>query len=227
LIFARRRRKLAEMNNFNNDKNSIIPKDDAETIFKPYFQDLSEIINGAWTAWEEFQKVAPDLWMPLRARTRANFIYDHIVHRATEKFDNQESKSKGIGLEEKRGFLLIHIANKLTIRFKKFRGKKWQVSNVQTMQQVLFSLQLDIPGLPKSTRVVVGYKLNELQTAIDQLAITCRSGEQLEWVIEIPDASAGNVISITPQTPVAPTPADVVAQNVKPKAKKEKKDKDQ
>jgi len=62
--------------------------------------------------------------------------------------------------------------------------------------------------MPKSTRVVTGYKLNELQTAIEQIAVICPNGNKLEWVIEIPDAP-GNIAYMTPD--VAPIqPATVV-----------------
>jgi len=204
----------------NNDQNPILPKESAQTLLQPYFQILIQIINGAWAAWEQFGEIAPGLRSPLSASCRARFVYDHIVALAKVEFDTK----KGVRLEEKRGFLLIHIDNLLTIRFKKFNSKL-RSSNIQTRQQVLFALQMDMPGLPKSTRLVAGYKLDELAVAIEQIAVTCPNGNKLEYIIEVPDDASGadNIIAIGP-TDAPIKPADVVAKNVQRTDKEQNKD---
>jgi hypothetical protein len=203
----------------SDNKNSIVSKEKAESVLQPHFDSLLDIVNGAWRDWEELGTLAPHLRAPLSNHCRARFVYDHIVRRAKLAFEGKP----GIRLEEKRGFLLIHIQNILTIRFKKL-DSKLRASNIQTRQQILFSLQMDIPGLPRSTRLVTGYRLDELQIAIEQIAVTCPNGNKLEYVIEIPD-SGSNVIALPGSGPTQPIkPAEVFIINKEIKAKENDKD---
>ena len=127
-----------------NIQNPIIPKETAQTVLKPYLQALWNIINGAFEAWLELGRDKAHLWEPLSPYCRARFVYDHIVKRAKGEFDGKP----GIRMEEKRGFLIVHIQNMLTIRFKKF-DPRLRTSNIKTRQQTLFSMQMEMEGLPK------------------------------------------------------------------------------
>jgi hypothetical protein len=212
--FYRLNPKIRTNNMLGDIQNTIVPEQTARTVLEPYFQTLLDIINGAWNAWEEFGELAPHLRLPLSSSCRARFVYDHIVSRARAQFHGKN----WVRMEEKRGLLVIHIQNLLTIRFKKF-DSRLRSHIVQTRQQTLFSMQMEIDGFPKSTRLVAGYKLNELENAIETFAVTCPKGNNLEYVIEIPD-SPGAVAFITPD-PGPIKPADVIPRNVGPKAKKQ------
>jgi hypothetical protein len=198
------------------EQNTIVSEDAAKSILNPHLDSFLTIIKEAWGSWEELGEKAPELRAPLSARCRASFIYDHIAYRARSRFDGIQ----GVRLEERRGFLLLHIDNKVTIRFKKLDAKN-RTRNVPTQQQIRFSLQLEMEGLPKSTRLVAGYKLNDVQTAIQQIAVTCPVGNNLQWFFEIPDADAPSNIEFLTPPPPAPVPATVVAKNVKVSKKQE------
>ena len=105
------------------------------------------------------------------------------------------------------------------LRFKKLDGKM-RGRNYQTRQQVLFTLQLTLPGWPAdATRLVAGYQLDTPEVDIDQLLITCPIGRKVEWYFGI-DEGEGKVVQIpsapsAPAAPFVPKETKVIAKGVK------------
>src|SRR6266550_8191741 len=124
---------------------NYVPEEEAKQILEPHLLTLSNCFKIAWQQWKRFDQKAPELRFPLAPRTRACFIYDHICHEIKHQF---EGKS-GVTIDDKPGFLLLNIENLLLIRFKKLNTAS-QASNIPTIQQNIYNLQLELPGIPNS-----------------------------------------------------------------------------
>jgi len=201
------------MSNLDTPKIEVVSENAARPTIEPHFDAFRKIIEESWNTWAELGQKAPQLKAPLSAHCRARFIYDHIVFRARAHFDGK----KGVKIHEKHGFLILNIDDKLTIRFKKLDDKR-RTSNIPTRQQVLFSMQLEMPGMPSASRLVAGYQLDQLQLSIKEIAITCPVGRKVEWFISISE-SAPNV------TPIETTAVDLqpaILKSTKPATKAQK-----
>jgi hypothetical protein len=206
------------MNTLRKDRIHVLSAEDAKTLLKPYLDLTRDCITGGWQAWKKFSEVAPDLVAPLSKRSRASFVYDHIAFAVQSKFDGLNA----VSVRDKGGFLTLEIegdeANAL-LRFKKLDGKM-RGRNYQTRQQVLFTLQLTLPGWPAdATRLVAGYQLDTPEVDIDQLLITCPIGRKVEWYFGI-DEGEGKVVQIpsapsAPAAPFVPKETKVIAKGVK------------
>ena len=195
----------------------ILSAEDAKTLLDPYLATVRSCIEGGWQAWKKLSEVAPDLSAPLSKRSRASFVYDHISAKVKAAFDG----SNAVSIQEKRGFLTLEIEGpdaRAILRFKKLDKDK-RGHNYQTGQQVLFTLQLKLPGWPAhATRLVAGYQLDTPEVDIHQFLITCPVGRDVEWFFAIDEESGGKVVKI-PSAPIVPAMPQketiVVAKGVK------------
>jgi len=163
----------------------LLSKESAETLLKPYLETIRDCIKAGWDAWISFGSLAPDLRAPLSKRSRATFVYDHIVYNIQAKF----YKNPRVGLLQKAGFLNLEIDGgseaRAILRIKKL-DRKNRARNYPTNQQVLFSMQLNLPGWPKdATRLIAGYKLDLTETEIHEYLVTLPIGSNVEWFFEI------------------------------------------
>ncbi len=182
----------------------MIDKDSAEQALRPYFADLRACIVGGFKAWMELGRVAPALRVPCSTRTRAGFIYDHIVSCVRATFAGRRS----VRIIEKRGFLELVIKNRFVLRFKKLDAKG-RSRNILTRQQRLwFEQQLTLPEMPpEAEKLIAGYVLDELGTEIHRVLVTQpASATAVDWLLGI-DGDDTNIIPMprTPRKPKAPS----------------------
>jgi hypothetical protein len=168
----------------NSLPSNYISEDEAKRILEPHLSTLTNCIKTAWQQWEGFDQEAPDLRFPLAPRTRACFIYDHICHEIKHQF---EGKS-GVTIDDKLGFLFLNIENLLLMRFKKLNTAS-QASNIPTIQQDIYNLQLELPGIPNSAaRISAGYLLDKIQATIKDIRVAFpvgRRGRKVLWSFSI------------------------------------------
>ena len=139
---------------------SLFSQDDADSILNPHYTAFEEFMFGAWKDWESVPVAQRTQLSP---RARAACVYDFIVNRAKTYF----SKVKGADLVVRRGLILFGLDGKVLLRFKKLNKNK-KASNILTNQQIEFSLQRTLPGIPpQAARLIVGYQLNEVPFAIE------------------------------------------------------------
>lgn len=194
--------------------DDIISAEEAQAILYPErAKKLAACIHGGWNKWEELGRRAPDIQIPLNASARALIVHNHITDLARKEFADDVSVQIG----DNRGFLILTIEEKVVIRFKKYRNGNFKTSNIPTRQQLQFAYQLQLPGMPpEATKLVAGYLLDELQTAIETVAVTCSIGPDLQWILDISDeADAGDDTVEPPARPdeprgprVGPKPAE-------------------
>jgi hypothetical protein len=209
------------MSILQQDQIPVLSAETAKLLLAPYLASVRTCITAGWNAWKEFGDVAPGLRVPLSKRSRASFVYDHIASSVRSQFDGMDA----VSLRDKGGFLTLEIEgdeSRAILRFKKL-DRAMRGRNYQTRQQVLFSLQLTLPGWPAdATRLVAGYQLDAPEVEIDQHLITCPIGREVNWFFGIDEQGGGRVVQIpSASTPMVPQKETrVVAKGTK-KAKAE------
>lgn len=134
-------------------------------MIEPYSEQLYSIGADPFT---EYMKKYPNLAIH-STRTRANIIWDLGVDRVHRGFRGV-SNTKII--VTKNGVVLLVIAEKVCIRFKKLSMAGFP-SNFPTPAAVNWDRGEDLPGIPSAPqRLSLGYKLNRLQTAVVEVQIT-------------------------------------------------------
>jgi hypothetical protein len=203
----------------------VFTKAEAEQILEPYLQLFRECVTKAW---QEYLTKYAHVRQDHSARSRASVIHDHMVGFAMRFFDGMD----GVRISRKRGLVTVNIQDQFRARFKKL-DKQLHSRNIPTQQSLLFKAQLDLPGIKSTlTHIDVGYVLNDLQTALAGVYITCPYGTGIEWWLDLNDyAKSGVVAPIV--APPAPTPQPSRAtgrkRRIKPKVnsdgRKENEDK--
>ena len=166
----------------------------AADILTPHIPILHACFKAAWESWERFGAVLPELRYVLTPRTRAGFVNDHICQEVKVRFAGVPNAR----VEEVSGLVLLTLHDlsteepALIMRFKKL-NRELLSSNIPTAQQIEFSRQLRLPGFPSVTRLTAGYQLDMLQSAIQDLWVTCAVQNNVLWAIPILDEEAGGV----------------------------------
>lgn len=107
-------------------------------------------------------------------------VNSFIVHTARAVFD----ESNDVKVTDKRGLFLLDFQDELNLRFKKLTKSK-KPSNARTAQQVDFTMQLELPGMPQVVRLTLGYILDPSQTKITDILVVHHLGKKLAWEISI------------------------------------------
>ncbi len=181
----------------------LVPAEEAQAILsrQQRAKKLAVCVNGGWDKWEELGKRVPDLMIPVGPSARALLVHNYMTDLARREF----ADDPGVRIGSKGGFLCLTFEDKVVIRFKKFKNGNFTTSGIPTKQQQQFAYQLsfEFEGMPpEATKLVVGYLLNELQTSIETIAVTCRVGSDLRWVLDITGEDGGGGEELEP--PVRP-----------------------
>jgi hypothetical protein len=167
----------------------MISKSQAEQILGSHLKRIRDCIVRAFQKYvSDYRSVA----LVHTSRSRASVIHDHMIANARESFAGDD----GIRIFSKSGLSLINVKDSLLLRFKKMDKKK-HTHNIPTQQSFLFRAQLELPGIPAElTHLEAGYVLNDLQTGLDGVYITCPNGKRLEWFIDLTSLAGANVTQL-------------------------------
>ncbi len=157
-----------------------ISSEEAEALLAPYAGTIAQCFEDAWRNWCSLRDDPRGFGVPLNKRTRAGIVNDHIWQAARTHFSN----AKETYFSESKGMLILCIANRLTLRFKKF-DKHLRSSNIATVQQEAVAMQLSFDGLSPLNLLTVGYVLDKLETAIEKVVVTLMKNKSIEWSFEI------------------------------------------
>jgi hypothetical protein len=183
----------------------VIPKEDAEAILTPWKADIRETMFYGWNAFLRLKDADAEFCATVMPRTRAGIVHDFAIKKARSIFEGQESK--GIRTRAEFGSLLVVFDEKLVLRIKKF-GEGERANNSRTTRQERFDRQcLELPGIPpEATKVTAGYKLNDEQTEIVRIAVSCWCVNSHVWSIGVWEADDGNMLLNFPEPePIVPT----------------------
>jgi hypothetical protein len=185
----------------NNPPAHLLTMQDAEERLKPYKELLEACIQHGWDEWNAFYAQKHHVLDP---RARAAIVFAEIVALAEHKFCDLE----GVSFKRRQNSFLLFIGDDIIIRFKKIR-KNGACSSIDTRQQMLFSAQMNLPGIETGTILHAGYALDDLQREIARKLVVCQFKNQVLWTISLTGnagESSGKIeILPTPSTPPIPT----------------------
>ncbi len=155
-----------------------------EATVRPILDEIHDqvvsAIRGAWEDW-----LASDFNGVWRCkRSRANFVWEQIIERANTALLTHDAVHAIDGHETMK-FL---VRDTVLFRFKK-ADEMGRTSNVATQLALAFhDHEQDLFCLPEVQRVEVVYKLNRLETQIDDICVVARNGDLIAWEYSLLDA---------------------------------------
>ena len=160
-----------------------------EATVRPILDEIrDQVVSAIREAWEDW--LASDFNGVWRCRrSRANFVWEQIIERANNALLDHDAVHVIAGHETMK-FL---VRDTVLFRFKKADGTG-RSSNVATQLALAFHDHAqDLFGLPEVQRVEVVYKLNRLETRIDDICVVARNGDLIAWEYSLLDASEAAV----------------------------------
>lgn len=157
-----------------------IAADEANQLLSPHLRDISDCIDRGWKRWRALLALDTELGIIISNRSRASLVHDFIRYEAVSAFDSDPR----VVVSESRGFVLLTFAEKIVIRFKKFRDGSLRTSGVPTQQSREYASQV-LPGMEELTHLVAGYLPDEAGLDLDRAAITCTLDKDQLWVLEL------------------------------------------
>ncbi|WP_146636286.1 hypothetical protein [Nioella nitratireducens] len=156
---------------------------------RPILDEIREqVVSAIREAWEDW--LASDFNGVWRCkRSRANFVWEQIIERANNALLDHDAVHVIDGHETMK-FLVRDI---VLFRFKK-ADETGRSSNVATQLALAFhDHEQNLFGLPEVQRVEVVYKLNRLETQIDDICVVARNGDRIAWEYSLLDAGEAAV----------------------------------
>lgn len=160
-----------------------------EATVRPVLDEIREqVVSAIREAWEDW--LASDrngVWR--YKRSRANFVWEQIIERAA----NSLLDNDGVHVIDSHETMKFLVRDVVLFRFKK-ADETGRSSNVATQLALAFHDHgEDMFGLPEVQRVEVVYKLNRLETQIDDICVVARNGDQIAWEYSLLDAGEATI----------------------------------
>jgi len=191
----------------------------------------------AWAQWRRFQALcdaadATDLYLPLTATTRANFLNNHCVERVVTLLEPLLDPA-AVRVTDAAGFTCVLVMDgkrAALVRFK-LLDRDLRTRNVATGRQLNFDrqewdsellIELEIPGAVEPTGITCGYVLAKDETAIESIYLICKQNGTTEWAYSIHGERKDVVVDI-PLPDAPPRTARVVSKRARRKSSDEKK----
>ena len=159
-------------------------------LFEPFLATFCRIILTGWKSWTD---LPDEVRYALRhERTRANVLWAFIQNDADKAFENTPIRKF-----ERYGTYLFTLgeSSPIVFRFKKMDEDGFS-QNFPTRFSLDYNEQLELPDVPSTIRVDIGYVLNDLKTEIEKVLISRRDGNRILWKHEISERVAAEVSNI-------------------------------
>lgn len=154
------------------------PSEEILAIITPHLEQIRQCIM---LAWKDYNTECEGIRHKTTPTTRAAVVRDNMVHHAKRLFADVEGVTY---LQHGQLFLLI-IDNRVCIKFKKLDRKRMP-RYIPTQQALLYMSQMEIPEIPPVSKWVAGYRLDRLQTDIEEILITYPVGARsIPWHLEL------------------------------------------
>lgn len=180
----------------------LIFQDDAasESTFSRYAALMRKCINTAWDDWNDSEHPAQ-----MQTRSfRAQFINNQIIYRAKQFTEGLTD----VRVDKIRGNYGLVIEDRVFVR-PKYARTGYRSSNYPTRAALAFHDQSQdfFGGI---ARLELVYTLNKLGTAIQDICLTQRHMEQIQWMFPLvePQAQAQGILVSLPAEERADTAAD-------------------
>ncbi|SEO89301.1 hypothetical protein SAMN04490248_11546 [Salinihabitans flavidus] len=161
----------------------------SEATVRPILDDIREqVVSAIQEAWKDW--LASDFNGVWRCkRSRANFVWEQIIERANKALLEHDAVHMIHGQET----IKFLVRDTVLFRFKK-ADEMGRSSNVATQLALAFHDHgQDLFDLPEVQRVEVVYKLNRLETQLEDICVVARNGDQIAWEYSLLDAGEAAV----------------------------------
>ncbi len=189
--------------NVNTSCNFSLRFADA-VLLEPFAESFARFITAAWQRW----LANPERTLLYR-RVRAGLVHNYAMLSAVPAMRGRD----GVHVIERHEGAFFLIGDRLLVRIKKGDEQRLS-SNVSTQASLAFcdpKESLALFGLPDVARVDIAYKLNGLETLIQEIVVVARHESRVLWSYPIYPAAAdggeGVPLPIVPRTPAAPDTA--------------------
>lgn len=186
-----------------------LSQDEAWTLLTP---TVPLIVQSIRDAWARFLALDPETRHSFEKRTAAGIINDFMV----ERFSELVAGDPNVRSVRRYGHTRFVLSDRVVLRLKKL-GSDLRARNILTRHARAFLYQVQPISeelLGAGTNLFAGYRLNELQTAIEGIYLVCPAGQDhLAWHLELPDVDGGTVVELEP----APAPETARPRRVVPK----------
>jgi hypothetical protein len=160
-----------------------IGKDDAKRIINPHLGKIKRAVSSSISNYLTGKQYAA-VRHSHSTRSDASIIHDLIIGEIENEFNDVE----GVCHQRKNKLFCLVIDDKVILRFKKFNNNLLG-SGINTNQLIAFNLQdpvqLEFTNMPPHGLLYVGYRLNDLNTGINDLHITYRYSNKNVWTWNI------------------------------------------
>jgi hypothetical protein len=147
----------------------ILSFDEVRARLEQYWDVLADLPHRALARYK--RHLAAHLAQP-SGRLRSTAIHDFMIDELRD--------AAGDNMVLSRGRWLLRAANDCVLQCKKVDAKG-RTSNYPTSAALEFETQTEFPGMPRGTRVTLGYRLNKEKTEVVEVCIVARDGNTLLW----------------------------------------------
>ena len=161
-----------------------LSRDQVITVIEPHSEQLYRVGSEPFARYiQEYPNLA--LHSP---RTRANIVWDLMIDQVQREFRGVRNTEI---IMRPSGIVLLAIADKVCFRCKKL-DEDGLPSNYPTSAALSWDRDEDLPGIPSALeRLSLGYKLNNLQTAVRAVQITSTFYGRYQYGITLEEPSEG------------------------------------
>lgn len=182
-----------------------INEEEARQHLTPYIRRLSTAVKNSVNNYFSGSEYA-SVRHKHSARTSASICHDEIKAAIIREFEGDTS----VTFMNKKGLFLVVVEGIVVLRFKKF-NKDQLSSGIETQQMMAFNhqeaQQLELPDMPPNGLLHIGYRVNNLQTGLEGVYVTCRYGNKNLWGWNITSQGIEEVESVLVPIEEATTPA--------------------
>ena len=193
---------------------SVPRKEIVQSILNGQTDSIVAAVLGAWRDW--LSSPYNGRWRC--RRSRANFVWEQIIERAHLLFDGVPD----VEIIEGHETFKFLVNDRVLFRFKK--GDAAGLSaNVPTQLALAFhDHEKNLFGLPAVHRVDIVYRLNRLETAIDDVIVVAREEDKVAWTFSLLHSDSVAVLPPSPAPSNEPDAA-IVRRVVQPRGEADKR----
>lgn len=194
--------------------HGVLTRRTARRILKPYAKLLATVINEAWTTWNRFGASAPDVRMQLGRSSRAFNISDFIKEAIVRRF--RDVRGCEVVMEYGRPVLVLGGGD-LKLRLGKINPDA--VPRPQSERQWGIwrqdeAMACTLPGMPSATWAKCGYVLDDTETGLASISVTCDVEGTQVWILHLPIPMSRVDGTVTPLASSTVPPARISSANL-------------
>lgn len=183
------------------------PMEEVQKLFKPYEKPFVSFWLDAWKRW----LASPNSKTFLYKRTRANDVFDFAMQSAIPEME----ATPGVSVQKRCDTAYFGFASRLFVRMKK-GDERGLGSNYRTqMNLAIVQVGEQVPLFDETPwKIEVTYKLNTLETLMEEILVVARDEDEVLWDYPIYRADGSlDELPAPPKLPVSP-PTPPAAQEV-------------